>query len=242
MFEQHTDFPVAVTSSDDDGLRAGMRWCAQHMRERDVITVWTHLKSNLRNNRQLEQFVNSRRDVEHVTARGGAYMRHEGPVLMAWADPGDIAEFVRGNGNTIKALCVVSWVEAKLRPWVTEVRPELLGDISAWDVLTPRLDPIVEEAMKDLTLAINHNNTISAGYEKDDVVSALLVLHDAGYQLDGAAMASWAIAHGWSGRNPSRLETFAQDINLGRRPRVQRELQPDYVAYLRAKVNGARGE
>lgn len=237
MFEQNPTYPMAVTSPDDDGLRAGMAWCVQHMEDEDYITVWTHLKSGLYNNPLLEQFVGQYQQVDHVTARGGAYMHQSGPVLMAWADPTDIGDFIQTNRHRIHALCVVSWVEAKLRPWVAQAHPELLGDTTIWDAQISTLDQVVEEAMKDVTRSINHNNTITAGYDKEDVVSALLALHDAGYHLDGPAMEGWAIAHGWTGRNAAQLQRYAEGINLGKRPRVRSHVrQSSYVDLLRANM------
>lgn len=239
MFHNEVDYPCAVTSADDEGLHAGFAWCADHMEDGDHITVWTHLKSNLSNNALLERFVSSSRAVDHVTARGGAFIRRAGPVLMAWPDPNDIAEFTGSNGNSIRALCVVSWNDDKLRPWVSAARPELLGTTDPWQELTPALDPVVEEGMKSLTMTINHNNTIAAGYEKDDVVSTLLALHDAGYTLDGPALAGWAVAHGWTSNNPAHLEKYVAMINRGSRPKARRTVRADYIDYLRAKVEDA---
>lgn len=236
MFHHEANYPTAVTSSDDEGLRAGFQWCIDHMADGDHLTVWTHLKSNLGNNQLLQRFVSDHRDVDHVTARGGAYLGGPGPVLMAWADPNDVAELVRSNSNRIRALCVVSWNEDRLQPWVSAVHPELLGDTSAWQEQTPALNPVVEEGMKSLTLTINHNNTIAAGYEKDEVVSMLLALHDAGYALDGPALAGWAIAHGWTGRNPGQLEKYIEAIQRGSRPRVRRDLRAGYVDYLKSEA------
>ncbi|WP_258934373.1 hypothetical protein [Nesterenkonia pannonica] len=222
MFHHEADYPTAVTSADNEGLRSGFQWCIDHMKDGDHLTVWTHLKGNLGNNKLLEQFVSSHHSVNHITARGGAYLGDPGPVLMAWADPNDIAKFLRFNGNQIRALCVISWDEKRLQPWVSAEQPELLGDTSAWQEQTQALDPVVEEGMKSLTLRINHNNTIAAGSEKDDVVSMLLALHDAGYALDGPTLAGWAIAHGWTGGNPAQLEKYVQAIQRGSRPRVRR--------------------
>lgn len=102
--------------------------------------------------------------------------------------------------------------------------------------MTPELDPVAFEAMKSLTSAINHNNTIAAGYEKDMVVSALLALHDAGVLMDGAAVQGSALAHGWAGKNSSRLAKYVDDINDGKRPRSRFTLRSDYVANLRRKA------
>lgn len=68
------------------------------------------------------------------------------------------------------------------------------------------------------------------------VVSTLLVLHDAGVAMNGAAMQGWALANGWSGKNPERLARYVQDINAGKRPRGSRVLRPDYVAELRRRA------
>lgn len=239
MFERGTGYPVAVASYDDDGVDAAIDWCLRHFEDDDILTVWTSLKSNLRNCAQLEQLVTRHSNVEHVTGRGGAFLRGAGPVLMAWPDMADIGELVRNGGGRIRALCVISWNEEAIRPWVSAVGPELLGDVSAWDAVIPDLDPVVVEALKSLTSTINHNNTIAAGYEKDMVVSALLALHDAGFRMNGSAMQGWALAHGWSGKNPERLAMYVDDIKEGRRPRSRSTLRADYVDGLRRKAASA---
>lgn len=118
------------------------------------------------------------------------------------------------------------------------MRPDILGDGSEWEDLTPQLDPVVVEAMKSLTLTINHNNTIAAGYEKDDVVSVLLALHDARIPMDSDAMQGWALAHGWSGKNPSLLAKYVEDISGGKRPRRNRVIRSDYIDHLKEQVAG----
>lgn len=238
MFERDVDFPAAVASYDDEGVGAAIDWCIQHMADGDTLTVWTSLKSNLRNCAALEQLVSRHSNVVHVTGRSGAYLRGTGPVLMAWAHMDDIGELVRNGGRRIRALCVITWSEDAIRPWVSSVRPTVLGDGSAWQELTPDLDPVVVEALTGLTGSINHNNTISAGFEKDMVVSALLALHDANIPMDGKAMQGWALANGWSGQNPQRLAKYVHDINAGTRPRCQRVLREDYVDSLRRSAAG----
>jgi hypothetical protein len=196
MFDRAVNYPTAVASYDDDGVKAAIDWCCQHMTDGDTLTVWTSQKSNLGNCAQLEQLVNRHSNVEHVTGRGGGYIHGKGPVLMAWADMDDIGNLVRSGSRSIRGLCVITWNEEAIRPWVAAVSPQVLGDGSAWADATPALDPVVVEAMRGLTSIVNHNNTISAGFEKDVVVGSLLALHDAGVPMDGAAMQGWALAHG----------------------------------------------
>ncbi|WP_141206174.1 hypothetical protein [Streptomyces griseorubiginosus] len=185
MFEHDVHFPWAVASNDTEGLDAAIDWCCERMEDGDTLTVWTSLKSNLQNCSELEQLVSRHSNVEHVTGRGGGFIRGNGPVLMAWPNMADIGKLVQYGGHRIRALCVITWNEDEIRPWVAAVGPSVLGDCSAWEELTPELDPVVVEALKSLTKTINHNNTISAGYEKDMVVSSLLALHGAGIPMDG---------------------------------------------------------
>lgn len=236
MFDRNVDYPCAVASNDAEGLSAAITWCRERLEDGGTLTVWTGLQSNLDNNPQLQQLVNRYSDVGHVTGRGGSYLRGTGPVLMAWPDMADIGNLLQHGSNRIQALCVITWNADEIRPWVTAASPSILGDDSAWEQLTPGLDPVVVEALKHLTAMINHNNNISAGYEKDIVVSSLLALHEAAVWMDGEAMQGWALAHGWSGQNPGQLAKYVEDINAGRRPRCRRVLRPDYVDILRGQV------
>jgi hypothetical protein len=185
MFDRDVNYPTAVASYDDEGVDAAIDWCCEHLDDSDTLTVWTALKSNLRNCSQLEQLVARHSNVEHVTGRGGGFLGGTGPVLMAWADMDDIGKLVQYGGRRIRALCVITWNDDAIRPWVTAVKPTVLGDSSEWENVTPELDVVVVEAMKSLTQTVNHNNTISAGFEKDMVVGVLLALHDAGVCMDG---------------------------------------------------------
>lgn len=242
MFDRDTSYPTAVASYDTDGVKAALDWCCELMEDGDTLTVWTHLKSNLENSHVLESFVNRYSDVRHVTGRGGGYLRGRGPVLMAWADMDDIGKLVQFSGSHIRGLCVITWAPDRIRPWVTATNPTILGDGSDWEEATPELDPVVVEAMKSMTLVINHNNTISAGFEKDQVVGTLLALHKARFRLDPDAMQGWALAHGWSGKNPQRLADYVKDINAGKRPRA-RLVGADYIDHLRERAaNPSSGE
>ncbi len=224
--------PTAVASSDDAGVDAAVAWCRQHMAAGDSLTIWTPQKSNLSACARLEQLVRRHADVDHITGRGGGSAHRRGPLLMAWPDMDNIGKLTRFSGQTLQALCVITWHADAIQPWVSAVQPEILGDGAPWQQRTPELDPVVALALADLTARINHSNTITSGYEKDDVVTVLLALHDAGIGLDGKAIQGWVLAHGWTGSNPQRLATYVADINAGKRPRCRRVLRRDYVADL----------
>ncbi|WP_308294867.1 AfsA-related hotdog domain-containing protein [Streptomyces sp. JJ66] len=145
--------PCAVASYDAEGVGAAIDWCCEHMEDGDTLTVWTSLESNLQNCSELEQLVSRHSNVEHVTGRGGGFIRGNGPVLMAWPDMADIGKLVHYGGHRIRALCVIAWNEDEIGPWVTAVRPSILGDGSAWEELTPELGMLLLEAARQAALA-----------------------------------------------------------------------------------------
>lgn len=237
MLNHDVVYPTAVASYDKTGIAAAIDWCTRHMHDGDTLSVWTMLKSNLQHCADLEQFVRRYRDVEHITGRGQGMPSGPGPVLMAWADMHDIGELVRYS-HRIRALCVITENGDQIRPWVEAAKPEVLGDGSAWEdpPTDAGLTPIVLAALRALTLTVNPNKTISAGYEKDHVVGVLLALYDARIPMDAAAMQGWALANGWSGNNPEQLAQYVRDIEGGKRPRVRPVIRPDYVETLRERV------
>jgi hypothetical protein len=236
MFAADLSYPLAVVGGDEEGLQAGFEWCAARMDSGDVVTLYVPLKSSLRNSALLQKW-SAYRDVEVVTSRGSTVIR-SGPVLAVWPDMDDLGKIAR-NGGRVRALCVSALAEEEIAPWVAATRPEILGEAARWaNDSPPALDPVVEQAMEGLTLTVNHNNTIAAGFEKEQVVGVLLMLKDANYHLDGEQLQGWALAHGWTGKNPQRLAGYVEDINSGKRPRVRSMLRRDYLDYLRRKAAG----
>lgn len=220
MFESSREFPCAVADGTDEGLREGFDWCAEQMREGDKLTLYVAVKSSLSNSPLLNDWLSRYRDVEVATARGFP-MISRGPVLALWPSAPGLGKLLDRRG-ALTALCIASWNHDEVGPWVASARPEILDSAQEEWGSTPqmRLHSDVEEAMHSMTKLINHNNTISGGFNKSIVVKALLRLHDAGHQLDGGHLQAWALAHGWGGNNPAKLASFATEINAGKRPRT----------------------
>lgn len=240
MFQAQNEYPCAVVDGDDEGLEAGFQWCVDRMEDGDVLTLFVPLKSSLRNSHLLQKW-SSYRDVDVITSRGASFVRSNGPLLAVWPNMDDLGKITQ-SGNRMRALCVAAWPEW-VGPWVAATRPEILGNTGTWaEVVPSRIDPVVEQAMEGLTLTINHNNTIAAGFEKDQVVGVLLMLNDAGYQLDGEELQGWALAHGWRGKNPQQLAKYVDDINLGKRPRTRSMPRREYLGYLQRKAAGEEPE
>lgn len=220
MFESSTTYPCAIADGTDEGLQEGFEWCAGHMGEGDKLTLYVAVKSSLSNSPLLADWLRRFSDVEFATARGFP-MVSRGPVLALWPSAQGLGKLLDRRG-ALTALCVASWNHVEIGPWVASARPEILDSAQEEWESTPQmqLDPEVEEEMLSMTRLINHNNTISGGFEKSVVVKALLRLHDAGHRLDGAQLEGWALAHGWGGTNPAKLASYITEINGGKRPRT----------------------
>jgi hypothetical protein len=152
---------------------------------------------------------------------------------MAWPNASDIGNMTH-YGRRIRALGVINWQEAWLRPWVTYAEPAILGDASLWTDL-PRLHPIVEEEMRRVSPILDHSNSITSPFEKNLVVPLLLALHRAGLPMEPLTIEGWAAAQGWSGSNATQLADWVRDINAGKRPRARAEFGPS-VAELRRRA------
>lgn len=220
MFEPSMTYPCAIADGTDEGLQEGFDWCAERMGEGDKLTLYVAVKSSLSNSPLLNEWLRRYSDVELATARGFP-MISRGPVLALWPSAQGLGKLLASRG-ALTALCVASWNHDEVGAWAASARPEILDSAQEEWGSTPemRLHPDVEEAMLSVTRLINHNNTISGGFEKSIVVKALLRLRDAGHRLDGAQLQGWALAHGWGGDNPAKLASYATEIDAGKRPRT----------------------
>ena len=228
MFERPIDYPCAIADQTKEGAQAALRWARQHTGAGQMLTLWVAQRGILNNNEFLKE--QSKRDgVDLMIAVGKDVHRVNGPVLAMYPDAEDLAYTAGAEGVT--ALAVVRWTDP-LDTWAAEVGAEVIGsmgddgedDSVDWFVIEPE-PPLVPEVIAELervTVSINRNNTISAGYEKSQVVRPLLRLHDEGIILPPKKMAEWAVAHGWRCDNPKELISLAKKINRGVRPRCQR--------------------
>ena len=219
MFDKSTSYPCAIADGTDEGLEEGFSWCAERLADGDKLTLYVAQLSVLTHSSLPGRWTSRYSDVEVETARG--YVRvSRGPVLALWPSAQGLGKLLDSRPS-LSAVCVASWDQVELGPWVAAAQPDLLPSARDWQSIGPaELHPDVEAEMVSVTGLVNHNNTISAGFEKDVVVRALLRLHDAGHRLNGRELEGWALAHGWSGKNPSRLANYAYDIDRGKRSRT----------------------
>ena len=226
MFARTIDYPCAIADHTEEGVKAALRWALQHVGAGQVLTLWVMQKGILNKNKFLPDLLKDA-DVDLAIAVGKDVYRVYGPVLAMYPDPDNLAYTAAAHGVT--ALAVVQW-SSPLETWAKEVNAEVLHTCEPVvermppiaSEQEPELIPAVVHALEVITQMINHNNTISAGRDKRDVIRPLLRLHDDGVPLPAKKMAEWAVAHGWRSDNPKELIEWVRKINSGVRPSVSR--------------------
>lgn len=226
MFAGTIDYPCAIADHTEEGVKAALRWALQHAVAGQMLTLWVMQRGILNNNEFLRD-LSKEEGADLEIAVGKDVYRVNGPVLAMYPDAEDLAYPAGAQGVT--ALAVVQW-SSPLETWAQEVNAEVVHtfepvvDRGSLPGLEPEAEitPTIVDALERITQMINHNNTISAGRDKRDVIRPLLRLHDDGVPLPAKKMAEWAVAHGWRSDNPKELIEWVGKINAGVRPRVPR--------------------
>lgn len=216
MFEIQISYPCAVSDQTDEGYSAAYEWVKSRLDEEQHITLWVPQKNILNNNKFLKS-LSSDEDVNIVTGKEGCMYKAHGPVLAMYPESADLGKITYGKGVT--ALCIVQGLVDPLETWIQETSSKVLHDFT-FQLEEPSLTPEIVRGLKRITNRINHNNTIAASYEKKQVVSELLRLHDAAEYLPPHRAMQWCAARGWRGDNLKKLGGYIQNINNGSRPKM----------------------
>ena len=222
MYTRTIDYPCAIADHTEEGVKAALRWALQHVGAGQVLTLWVMQKGILNKNKFLPDLLKDA-DVDLAIAVGKDVYRVNGPVLAMYPLADELA-YPAGA-----ALAVVRWSDP-LDTWAAEVKAEVIHSIDSSGSDTfelsgitpePALVPEVIAGLKQITILINHNNTIAAGYERDQVVKVLRQLKMDGYDLPAKRMAEWAVANGWRHGNPKELIKLVRKANDGVRLRYR---------------------
>ena len=226
-----SDYPTALTMpADPNATERGIAWIVSKVQRGERILVWAPGQQNIRGNSSLAAFA-KRPGVEVETPRARFSDWRGGPVLACWPSRDDLARIVQRDGIT--ALCVLGWNNQDVSAWAAHAEPEFLSAKVAEPPPAPtRLDPVVVEALKDLTAMVNHANGLAGPYDHRDAVRTLNTLRAGGYALDGEAMFGWAVARDWPASGAKRLRELADKMQSGTRPRVARGLDGSAVPRL----------
>jgi hypothetical protein len=96
-----------------------------------------------------------------------------GPVLAVWPDKKMLTTL--DDDYRVTAICAVPWALPSIMEWIKARQAvDLLG--TAPTSAAPKLDPVVEEALKGLTISVNLSTALSNPMDKTGAVTYLRAL------------------------------------------------------------------
>ena len=116
MFDRTANYPCAIADGTDEVFPKVFDWCVERMEHGDTLTIYVAADAAVSNSRLPNQWVSQYRDVDVATARGFVLV-NRGPVLALWPSAQALGK-VLDNVPSVTALCVASWNQAEIGPWV----------------------------------------------------------------------------------------------------------------------------
>ena len=214
----------------DDALQLGLGWLLEQPGQPMVVLS---AKKVLNNNHLLEQTVSRARILVAAPPRISDTRWSGGAILAPWASERAL-QAIDADLHNVTSVCVIGWNAGHHSTWITGHGARDLRVPDA-ERAKPRLDPVVEVAMEDVTRAINHNNGLVTYEEKSYVVRTLQELARAGYSYDTESLVAWATAKGWYPDELPILREYAAGVLAGKRFGLRDTWGPQRGAALRWK-------
>lgn len=227
MFEARIDCPVAIAHGAvgiEDGIRDLLKWLRKtiDVNEMEGIVLWAPTKSAIERNDFARRLAHSN-DVRVATGHEPYRLFARDEAVLAYLPHREHLSAFNDNPK-MKALMVLTWGQP-LNVWSKEVGATVISD-GVPDFYQGGMLPALPEAAVEILSScgqiINHNNTITGGYEKRDVKRALDELKMRGLinEIDRDSVVEWAAANGWLWGNPKILGEYVEKYQSGRTIRV----------------------
>ncbi len=237
MFEKERDYPTAfIRNSAPDAHATAVRWVVNQAKiVGGMPLLYAPGRRNYADNPLLSAF--AKRHASRTWKSGWDAKWSSGPVLAAWPDQKHLGEIADSGG--VRALCVLSWNDSDVAPWVaasgaTNLEPAAAG------LTVPELDPVVKCALEDLGHRVNHANNLAGSHDQADAKTWFRVLKNAGLPIQPDALYAQALADGWPSRGAERLREMAAKVAAGKSLQGWNEQRwrNDAVARWRAEAQG----
>jgi hypothetical protein len=162
-------------------------------------------------------------------------------VIAAWPNLRAI-EKIEERAYRLRAMCVLPWGPAdQLDPWIAaRGATDLLGSA---DRPAPGItDPVVETALRSLTLSVNLSTGLGNPRDRASAVWAFRALKRARHAWDPAEIHAWAMANGWRAEDARELRTVAEGVAAGKAYKVgPSPWRSDIVDVWSAEAQGSNG-
>lgn len=119
-------------------------------------------------------------------------------------------------------------IDEDVKGWIDTWQAQILGAPTQDVSPPPFYDPVVENALKDLTQSVNLTTGIAHPGDERVAIATFKLLHNEGYTLNSEAIRAWLIRNNWWSRHADAVCTLVQKIVQNRRvgSRAVRNVQP----------------
>ena len=124
--------------------------------------------------------------------------------------------------SNISSLMVVPWIMDDVSEWV-KIRGAIDIRLNYMHQPSSNLNPVVAEALKDITSLVNVHTGVIHPLDKATVVHAFRKLRKAGESYHRLEVKSWLVQNGWRNDYAEEVADIAERIQQGRRVRGGRD-------------------
>ena len=227
-----SEFPAFA----DKWLPTALKWAVEMSREHGgPVTAVAPGKSQFRDT-ELSRLPASVRRVSTKT------MRNEGlsPVVIACWPDATMLDRIDASSRA-KALVVLPWgSEQEIESWrVAHQAVDLLGKAEP-AIEASIADPVVEQAMKSVTMMVNLSTGLAHPMDRPKAVWAFRHLKKAGHAWTPQEVETWAASNGWDRRHARDLAEISEKILAGRRLQAgSSPVRADIIEVWREKASQA---
>lgn len=148
-----------------------------------------------------------------VTERKDVF-NHQGPVLAVYPNKKllDKIDNIRGVTDVL----VIPWSLQEVQYWIETWQAVELGATENSQTASTFSDPVVEEALKNLTSRVNLSTGIGHPMDKAAAVDLFRKLKAAKITYDPSEIRGWLVRHGWESDDADAVKDIAERILQGR--------------------------
>ena len=145
-----------------------------------------------------------------ITQRDKVYS-WDGPVLAIYPNKKLLDKIDDLSGVT--DVLVIPWVPDEVEYWIDTWSAIELGATLSEEDTNMSLHPVVEAALKSLTVRVNLSTGVSHPRDRSATIELFKILRDAGIPYEPYDVRAWLMANGgWNSKGANDVEKIASDI------------------------------
>ena len=164
-----------------------------------------------------------------LTERIDSTSRYQGPALVMYPNARLLEKM--DDHHEVTDVLVVPWIMADIEEWIQIWHAQELRTEDEQPSEAEFSDPVVEAALKSLTMGVNLSTGIAHPSDRDLAVWVFLRLNQARIRYNLVEIKGWLVRQGWMSKHANAVKEVAAKIQNGKRVRMhsRREMLDDNV-------------